>query len=202
MIYDASLDELLQKIWEGNASTRRRRCGFIICRSKNSARWRTAAGNLPKPRPMDGRGNEIVTYIVDRNVNYTNVCNVYCKFCAFYRTEKDDDAYVITLEEMDKKIEETVALGRHADSHAGRPSSKAHQAVVSRFALAHQKSSSRRSTSTASAPASSSIFAKCSTSRWRKSSATSRPRVWAQSPAAAGKSSWTAFASAFLRSRR
>ena len=40
---------------------------------------------------------EIVTYIVDRNINYTNVCNVYCKFCAFYRTEKDDDHYVLTL---------------------------------------------------------------------------------------------------------
>jgi cyclic dehypoxanthinyl futalosine synthase len=48
---------------------------------------------------------------VDRNVNYTNVCNVYCKFCAFYRTEKDSDAYIITLEEMDRKIEETLALG-------------------------------------------------------------------------------------------
>src|SRR5262249_38801989 len=35
----------------------------------------------------------------------------YCKFCAFYRTEKDSDAYVITHEEMDKKIEETLALG-------------------------------------------------------------------------------------------
>jgi cyclic dehypoxanthinyl futalosine synthase len=35
---------------------------------------------------------------------------VYCKFCAFYRTEKDDDSYVITLDEMDKKIEETIAL--------------------------------------------------------------------------------------------
>jgi len=58
-----------------------------------------------------GRGNDIVTYIVDRNVNYTNVCNVYCKFCAFYRTEKDAGAYVITLEEMDRKIEETLALG-------------------------------------------------------------------------------------------
>lgn len=52
-----------------------------------------------------------VTFIVDRNVNYTNVCNVYCKFCAFYRTEKDADAYVITLDEMDRKIEETLALG-------------------------------------------------------------------------------------------
>jgi cyclic dehypoxanthinyl futalosine synthase len=58
-----------------------------------------------------GRGNEIITYIVDRNVNYTNVCNVYCKFCAFYRTEKDADSYVITHAEMDRKIEETLALG-------------------------------------------------------------------------------------------
>src|SRR5438477_1681329 len=66
---------------------------------------------LSKKDAYDGRGNEIVTYIVDRNVNYTNVCNVYCKFCAFYRTEKDDDAYVITHGEMDKKIEETIALG-------------------------------------------------------------------------------------------
>ncbi|MBI2946439.1 MAG: CofH family radical SAM protein, partial [Verrucomicrobia bacterium] len=39
------------------------------------------------------------------------VCNVYCKFCAFYRTEKEDDAYIITYDEIDKKIEETVALG-------------------------------------------------------------------------------------------
>src|SRR6187200_2006957 len=66
---------------------------------------------LAKETAFDGRGNEIVTYIVDRNVNYTNVCNVYCKFCAFYRVEKDDDSYVITHDEMDKKIEETIALG-------------------------------------------------------------------------------------------
>ena len=48
----------------------------------------------------EGRGSEIVTYIVDRNINYTNVCNVYCKFCAFYRTEKDDDHYVLTQEQI------------------------------------------------------------------------------------------------------
>jgi cyclic dehypoxanthinyl futalosine synthase len=48
---------------------------------------------------------------VDRNINYTNICNVYCKFCAFYRVEGDADAYVITHEEMDRKIEETIALG-------------------------------------------------------------------------------------------
>jgi cyclic dehypoxanthinyl futalosine synthase len=58
-----------------------------------------------------GDGGRVVTFIVDRNVNYTNVCNVYCKFCAFWRSEKDADSYVITLEEMDRKIEETIALG-------------------------------------------------------------------------------------------
>src|SRR5437764_13058038 len=70
-----------------------------------------ARRDLAKAKSYGGRGREVVTYIVDRNVNYTNVCNVYCKFCAFYRTEKDDDAYVITHGEMDKKIEETIALG-------------------------------------------------------------------------------------------
>src|SRR6202011_510556 len=66
---------------------------------------------MAKASAFDGRGSEIVTYIVDRNINYTNICNVYCKFCAFYRTEKDADAYVISLQELDQKIEETVALG-------------------------------------------------------------------------------------------
>src|SRR6202022_3798955 len=59
----------------------------------------------------NGNGNEIVTYIVDRNINYTNVCNVYCKFCAFYRTEKDEDHYVLSHEEIDQKIDELVSIG-------------------------------------------------------------------------------------------
>ncbi len=58
-----------------------------------------------------GRGNDIVTYIVDRNINYTNVCNVYCKFCAFYRTEKDEDHYVLSLEQLDQKLDELTAIG-------------------------------------------------------------------------------------------
>lgn len=59
----------------------------------------------------EGRGNEVVTYIVDRNINYTNVCNVYCKFCAFYRTEKDEDHYVLTTEQLDQKLDELTAEG-------------------------------------------------------------------------------------------
>ena len=40
-----------------------------------------ARRDLAKSKSYGGRGREIVTYIVDRNINYTNVCNVYCKFC-------------------------------------------------------------------------------------------------------------------------
>jgi cyclic dehypoxanthinyl futalosine synthase len=67
--------------------------------------------NLATGSSYDGRGEGIVTYIVDRNVNYTNVCNVYCKFCAFYRTEKDPDHYVMGLSELEGKLAELVAIG-------------------------------------------------------------------------------------------
>jgi cyclic dehypoxanthinyl futalosine synthase len=66
---------------------------------------------IAKAKAFGGRGNEIVTYIVDRNINYTNVCNVYCKFCAFYRTEKDDDHYVLTHEQLDEKLDELTSIG-------------------------------------------------------------------------------------------
>src|SRR5438309_5172238 len=56
-----------------------------------------ARRDLAKATSYGGRGREIVTYIVDRNINYTNVCNVYCKFCAFYRTERDEDHYVLSF---------------------------------------------------------------------------------------------------------
>jgi len=67
--------------------------------------------DLAKVASYDGHGSEIVTYIVDRNVNYTNVCNVYCKFCAFYRTEKDQDHYVLSFEQIDQKLDELSAAG-------------------------------------------------------------------------------------------
>jgi cyclic dehypoxanthinyl futalosine synthase len=58
--------------------------------------------------------NDIVTYIVDRNINYTNVCWVACSFCAFYRTKRqaqNGDGYVLSIEQVLQKIQETVALG-------------------------------------------------------------------------------------------
>ena len=71
----------------------------------------TARRNQLKRDAYNGTGNSIVTYIVDRNVNYTNVCNVYCKFCAFYRTEKDDDHYVLSHEQIGEKLAELDSIG-------------------------------------------------------------------------------------------
>lgn len=51
------------------------------------------------------------TYNIDRNINYTNVCAAVCDFCAFFRKSSDTDAYVLSREELYKKIEETIDLG-------------------------------------------------------------------------------------------
>ena len=52
-----------------------------------------------------------VTYVVDRNVNYTNVCVTYCSFCAFQRKPGHEESYVQTYEQMDARLAELDALG-------------------------------------------------------------------------------------------
>lgn len=52
-----------------------------------------------------------VSYLLDRNINYTNICRVGCDFCAFYRKGQESDAYVLPKEEIWKKIEETIEVG-------------------------------------------------------------------------------------------
>jgi len=53
----------------------------------------------------------IVTYIIDRNVNYTNVCVAKCNFCAFYRPVGSPEGYVLGFDELFRKIDETIAVG-------------------------------------------------------------------------------------------
>ena len=53
----------------------------------------------------------LITYIIDRNVNYTNVCVAKCNFCAFYRDVGSPDGYVLGFEELFRKIDETIAVG-------------------------------------------------------------------------------------------
>ena len=54
---------------------------------------------------------DTVTYIIDRNVNYTNVCIARCAFCAFYRPVGSNEGYVLAFDELFKKIDETLAVG-------------------------------------------------------------------------------------------
>jgi cyclic dehypoxanthinyl futalosine synthase len=67
-------------------------------RLADEARWRLHPGN-------------VVTYIIDRNINYTNVCVADCKFCAFYRRPRHAEGYVLSFEEIGRKIDEVKALG-------------------------------------------------------------------------------------------
>src|SRR5207253_4444534 len=79
----------------------------ILLESFEVAKIGAAADEIRQRRHPDN----IVTYIIDRNINYTNVCNVVCTFCAFYRRPGAPDTYVRTLEEICEKIDETIALG-------------------------------------------------------------------------------------------
>ena len=105
------MDDLCQKVWNGERISEAEAVELYHLPLQQLGALADRRRRLAKADAYDGQGNDIVTYIVDRNINYTNVCNVYCKFCAFWRSEKQADAYVITHDEIDKKIEETVALG-------------------------------------------------------------------------------------------
>ena len=54
---------------------------------------------------------KVVTFVIDRNINYTNVCTCKCKFCAFYRDPGHSEGYILSREELHAKIEETLAHG-------------------------------------------------------------------------------------------
>lgn len=101
----------MQKVWTGGRVTPAEALRLHRLPLSELGGLANRRRELARAAAYGGRGNEIITYIVDRNINYTNVCNVYCKFCAFYRTEKDADSYVISLPELDQKIDETIALG-------------------------------------------------------------------------------------------
>src|SRR5258707_2844986 len=104
-------DALTEKILEGVRISTDDALELYRSPLEELAALANARRDLAKAKSYGGRGREIVTYIADRNINYTNVCNVYCKFCAFYRTERDDDHYVLSLEEIDQNLDELSAAG-------------------------------------------------------------------------------------------
>lgn len=59
----------------------------------------------------DLHNNKITTFVIDRNINYTNICWVDCKFCAFKKRINEEGRYILSLEEIDSKIDELIAIG-------------------------------------------------------------------------------------------
>lgn len=65
------------------------------------------ADNIRKEKHSEN----IVTFVIDRNINYTNICTCKCKFCAFYKNEGEEGGYIISKDELAQKIQETLDLG-------------------------------------------------------------------------------------------
>ncbi len=104
-------DALWQRVWNGGRIDSRDAEALHRLPLEELGMLADRRRQLAKQHAYRGQGNDIVTYIIDRNINYTNICNVYCKFCAFYRTERDADAYIISRDDLDQKIRETIDLG-------------------------------------------------------------------------------------------
>src|ERR687889_2639996 len=68
-------------------------------------------GQLADEQRWRHHPERVVTYIIDRNINYTNVCVADCKFCAFYRRPKHREGYVLSFEQIGAKIDECKAIG-------------------------------------------------------------------------------------------
>jgi cyclic dehypoxanthinyl futalosine synthase len=98
-------DEIREKVEDGTRLSREDGVALLrdgdfleLGQLADTVRWR----KHPEP---------VVTYIIDRNINYTNVCTAQCAFCAFYRDLPSKEGYVLTKQELAQKIEETIALG-------------------------------------------------------------------------------------------
>jgi cyclic dehypoxanthinyl futalosine synthase len=68
-------------------------------------------GHLAHQVRLRKHPDSVVTYVVDRNINYSNICVCGCRFCAFFRSPGQDGGYLLSREELAQKIEETLALG-------------------------------------------------------------------------------------------
>ena len=99
------IDQLADKVRDGGRLDRAEALELSL-HAPTALLGRLADGVRARKHP-DG----IVTYIIDRNVNYTNVCIARCNFCAFYRPVGSADGYVLGFEEIFRKIDETIALG-------------------------------------------------------------------------------------------
>ncbi|MDT7778253.1 MAG: cyclic dehypoxanthinyl futalosine synthase, partial [Acidobacteriota bacterium] len=88
------IQPILDRVLAGRRMTAEE-CAALL-ESHDLARMGVAADEVRRRKHPEG----VTTYIIDRNVNYTNVCNVVCTFCAFYRRPGKPDTYVTTVEQI------------------------------------------------------------------------------------------------------
>ena len=105
MIYDTSADTIQDKVLNGERITSAE--AVRLYHALTLPELGALADAVRERKHPERR----VTYIIDRNINYTNICDVYCTFCAFMREERDDDSYVLSAEQVGEKIKELVAIG-------------------------------------------------------------------------------------------
>jgi len=101
----ASLDSVLSRAAEGERLSAAE--GLRLGAEASLFDLGLAADAVRRRRHPDG----VVTYIVDRNVNYTNVCTTSCRFCAFYRPLGHPEAWILSREQLGKKLQEVVDAG-------------------------------------------------------------------------------------------
>lgn len=99
-----------------NTLTTKIQAGERLSKSEALAAWNLfdlhEMGSLAQQARFQHNPEKNVTYLIDRNINYTNVCNSDCSFCAFYRHDpKDPESYVLSREVLGQKIEEAIQLG-------------------------------------------------------------------------------------------
>src|ERR1700692_3055690 len=98
--------ERVLELPDGSALTRDE-CLLLANAEGDALRGRLVAADLLR---SDLAGN-IVTYVVNRNINFTNICFVGCKFCAFSRGPRESDTYFLSLEQMAQKAREAWQIG-------------------------------------------------------------------------------------------
>lgn len=101
----ATVREILNKSIAGERITADE--GLMLLQSHDLAAIGSAADQVARRLHPEN----VRTYNIDRNINYTNVCTAVCHFCAFYRGPKSDEGYVLSTEQVLEKIGETVELG-------------------------------------------------------------------------------------------
>ena len=99
------LDSVVEKAWNGERLTKKE--SLVLWEDVDFYSLAALANNCRirlHPEP-------VVTYVIDRNINYTNICVSGCRFCAFYQSPGAENGYVLSQQELADKIEETLALG-------------------------------------------------------------------------------------------